>query len=182
MSADLDRGVQPPVARRPHMPGYGLLGPDEGSGLLRWDDVAARFAASHDYWVASRRPDGSPHVMPVWGVWDGRAFWFSSAVPSRKVRNLRAEPRCSVAADDAKDAVILDGVAAVVTEPAEIATFLAASNAKYSTDYGADFLDPARNAAVRVTPTSGFALLAADFTGSPTRFDFPAPVSGPPSG
>ena len=24
---------------------------------------------AHNYWVSTTRPDGRPHVMPVWGVW-----------------------------------------------------------------------------------------------------------------
>ena len=43
-------------------------------------------------------------------------------------------------------------------------------NAKYGTDYGPDFLDPAVNATVRVRPHAAFALLQRDFRGSPTRW------------
>ena len=73
-----------PRATRPYMPGYGLLGPTEGSGLLSWQWAHDRLVASHDYWLASSRPDGRPHLMPVWGVWDGTALFFSSANGSRK--------------------------------------------------------------------------------------------------
>jgi hypothetical protein len=45
--------TQRPVASRPHMPGYGLLGPDQGSGLLPWSWAEERLSASHDYWVAT---------------------------------------------------------------------------------------------------------------------------------
>jgi hypothetical protein len=61
------------------MPGYGLLPKDQGTGLLNWHEVERRLATSHDYWVARVWPDGRPHLMPVWGVWDGQAFWFSSS-------------------------------------------------------------------------------------------------------
>jgi len=162
-----------PDASRPHLPGYGILGPDEGTGLLAWDDVAPRFAGSHDYWVASTWPDGRPHVMPVWGTWDGAAFWFSSGGRSRKVRNLRRDPRCVVTADDALDPVVVEGIAEVVADMAAIEVFLGRLNAKYSTSYGLDFLDPAVNATIRVRPRSAFALLQRDFTGSPTRWTFP---------
>lgn len=48
------------------------------------------------------------------------------------------------------------------------------SNAKYDADYGLDFYDPAVNATVRVSPGTAFAILDADFAGSPTRWTFGA--------
>jgi PPOX class probable F420-dependent enzyme len=152
------------------MPGYGVLAADRGAGLLGWDEVVRRLEASRNFWLATVRPDGRPHVMPVWAVWRSGALWFSSSLGSRKIRNLTAEPRCTLTTDDAEHPVVVDGTAEIVTDLAEIAAFLADSNAKYAVDYGIDFLDPAVNATVRVTPTWAFALDEEDFTGSPTRW------------
>ncbi len=58
-----------PIASRPHMPGYGVVGAEEGSGLLPWSWARSRLEHSRNYWVATTWPDGRPHVMPVWGVW-----------------------------------------------------------------------------------------------------------------
>ena len=63
-----------PSTSRPHMPGYGIAGPREGSGLLPWSWAVQRLTASHDYWLATVCPDGRPHVMPVWGVWHGASL------------------------------------------------------------------------------------------------------------
>ncbi|MFE9423288.1 pyridoxamine 5'-phosphate oxidase family protein [Kitasatospora sp. NPDC006697] len=161
-----------PPAARPHMPGYGVLPAGEGRGLLPWFWAERRLADSHEYWVGSVRPDGRPHLMPVWGVWLRGSLWFSSSVRSRKYRNLAARPACTVATDDAHQPVVLDGDAAAVTDPAGIAGFLAALNAKYATAYGPEFLDPAVNATLRVVPRSVFGLDDADFTGTPTRWTF----------
>jgi len=160
------------------MPGYGVLGPHEGTGLLPWPDAERRLAASHDYWLASTWPDGRPHVMPVWGVWDGAGLWFSSSRRSRKIANLERNPRCVMTTDDALDPVIIEGMAEVVTDGGGIRRFLARLNDKYGTDYAVDFLDPAVNATVRLTPRTAFALLQSDFTGSPTRWTFDVPASG----
>jgi PPOX class probable F420-dependent enzyme len=154
------------------MPGYGILPGDQGTGLLDWDQVEPTLASSHDYWLATVWPDGRPHLMPVWGVWDGTCFWFSSSTHSRKVTNLTLNPHCSVSIQDPLDPVVLEGVAEVVADPGAIREFLRRLNAKYHTDYGEDFLDPERNAAIRVVPVTAFALLASDFTGSPTRWHF----------
>jgi hypothetical protein len=34
--------------------------------------------------------------MPVWAVWHSERLWFSAGGRSRKVRNLRSNPRCAV--------------------------------------------------------------------------------------
>lgn len=161
-----------PVADRPHMPGYGILGPHEGGGLLPWSWAEERMRRSHDYWVATVWPDGRPHVMPVWGVWHEDALWFSSSGRSRKARNLLADPRCTMTTDNALEPVVVEGVAAVVDDLDVIASFLDRMNDKYSTNYGLDFLDPAVNATFRVRPTWAFGLSENDFIGSPTRWRF----------
>lgn len=164
--------MEEPRPSRPYMPGYGIAGPDDGTGLLSWADALERLRASRNYWLSTTWPDGRPHAMPVWGVWDDGCLWFSCSRGSRKIRNLIAEPRCVLTTEDARDPVILEGVAEIVTEAAALERLLALENAKYSTDYGIEMLDPAVNAAVRVRPRWAFALLGDDFTGSPTRWEF----------
>jgi PPOX class probable F420-dependent enzyme len=154
------------------MPGYGLLGPTEGTGLLPWRWAHARLAGSRNYWVVTLWPDGRPHAMPVWGVWDENLLWFSSSRSSRKARNVAADPRCVVTTEDALNPVVVEGAAEVTRDGEQIARFLALVNAKYATDYAIDFLDPAVNATVRVRPSWAFGLADGDFTGSPTRWTF----------
>ncbi len=160
------------------MPGYGILGPDEGSGLLPWTWAEEHLAAARDYWVASVWPDGRPHVMPVWGVWLDGSLWFSSSRRSRKASNLRRDPRCVVTTDNAIEPVVVEGMASLVTVRAEITSFLDATNSKYATGYGIDFLDPAVNSTIRVHPVQVFGLDERDFTGSPTRWRFDADQLG----
>jgi hypothetical protein len=155
------------------MPGYGIVGPDEGGGLLPWSWAEERLRASLNYWAVTVWPDGRPHAMPVWGVWDKGALWFSSSLGSRKVRNLRSEPRCVITTEDARSPVVMEGEGAVVTDLDAIAAFLRLANEKYSTELSMDFLDPARNATVRVRPRWALGLRENDFTGSPTRWEFP---------
>lgn len=152
------------------MPGYGLLGRDEGTGLLPWQWAEERLVSSRNYWVVSLWPGGRPHAMPVWGLWHERAFWFSSSKGSRKARNLAADPRCVVTTEDAADPVIMEGSAELVTEPEALATVLALENAKYDTNYTIDLLDPDVNSVYRVRPRWAFGLRHDDFTGSPTRW------------
>ena len=161
-----------PVADRPFMPGYGIVAADQGSGLLPWSEAERRLTGSHDYWCATVCPDGRTHVMPVWGIWDDGLLWFSSGLRSRKARNLAADPRCTLTTDDARDPVVLEGRAEVVTDTARIAAFVDAVNAKYDAAVTTDFQDPAVNGTFAVLPVRVFALSGADFTGSPTRWTF----------
>ena len=154
------------------MPGYGVVAATEGSGLLPWSWAADRLAMSRNYWVVSVRPDGRPHTMPVWGMWDDAVLWFSSSAGSRKTRNLAADPRCCVTTEDAADPVVVEGTAHIVTGRPLLQRMIDLMNAKYGTDYGVDFLDPAKNATIRVQPRRVFGLRSSDFTGSPTRWIF----------
>jgi len=161
-----------PTASRPHLPGYGTAPPDEGTGLLPWSWAEERLARSHDYWVATRWPDGRPHLTPVWGAWLGGALWFSCGRRSRKARNLEHDPRASAATDDAQEPVVVEGTVRRVVDPERIAAFLAATNAKYGTDIGIDFLDPEVNGTFELAPRTAIGLVEADFSGSPTRWAF----------
>jgi PPOX class probable F420-dependent enzyme len=154
------------------MPGYGILPADQGSGLLPWEWALSRLLHSHDYWVATVWPDGRPHTMPVWGAWLDDHLWFSSALRSRKIRNLVANPTVSVSTDDARNPVVLEGVAEVVTDQRLLQRFIDATNDKYDTAYDVGFLDPAKNASVRVRPVWAFGVAEGDFDGSPTRWIF----------
>ena len=154
------------------MPGYGIRGPGEGTGLLPWSWAEERLAACRNYWLVTTWPDGWPHAMPVWGVWHAGAVWFCTGGRSRKARNLAADPRCVVATEDALDPVVVEGSARIRREDDALARFLDAYNAKYGTQIGQDFLDPGVNITVEVRPERAFGLLHDDFTGSPTRWTF----------
>ena len=67
----------------------------------------SRLRAATSYWLATTRPDGRPHSMPVWGVLVGDEFWFGTA--GQKVRNLRHQPYAIVHHESADDVAILEG-------------------------------------------------------------------------
>jgi PPOX class probable F420-dependent enzyme len=161
-----------PEISRPYMPGYGIAGPAEGSGLLPWSWAAERLTSARNYWVSTVSPDGRPHATPVWAMWDDTVLWFTCAVGSRKAVNLRAEPHCVVTTEDASDPVIIEGTAAIVTDDKSIRRVLDLMNDKYHSDIEMSFLDPARNATIAVRPAKVIGMRHGDFTGSPTRWTF----------
>jgi hypothetical protein len=68
--------------------------------------------------------------------------------------------------------VVIEGTASISTQPQVLQRVIDQMNAKYRTDYGVDFLDPAKNATIGVRPRRVFSVRAGDFTGSPTRWVF----------
>jgi general stress protein 26 len=168
--------MEPPAASRPYMPGYDTAGPTEGTGLLAWSWAEKQLETSRNFWAVTVWPDGRPHAMPVWAVWDRETqwLWFTTSVGSRKARNVAGDARCVVTTANADDPVIIEGTAEVVSDAESIARVISLVNAKYATSYPVDFLDPAVNATIRVRPRRAFGLLQADFTGSPTRWSFEA--------
>ncbi|PYX80352.1 MAG: hypothetical protein DMG70_24015 [Acidobacteria bacterium] len=46
--------------------------------------------------TGSRRPDGRPHSIPLWGFWLEGALYFGTARSSRLARNLARQPVVSV--------------------------------------------------------------------------------------
>jgi hypothetical protein len=158
-----------PTAGRPYMPGYGIIPSREG--LLPWSWALERLVSSHRYWVATVDEDGAPHLMPVWAVWHDECLWFSSGGRSRKVRNLRANPRCAVQAGDG-DPVIVHGVVEFVTAPD------AALVEAYRAKYGDAPPDPGANPIACVRPVWVFGLVESEFASSPTRWDFGPTAAG----
>lgn len=98
----------PPAVDRPVLPdGYGVSATSEG--LLAWSDVEPRLIAAEHYWLASVRPDGTPHSVPRWGVWlDGR-FWYDGAPTTRHTRNVEANPAVTLTLESGTEVVIVEG-------------------------------------------------------------------------
>ncbi len=115
---------------RPTTPGYGF-GAD-GDARLPWVWARERLEQSHNYWL-STAGEGGPHLAPLWGIWSGDAFLFSTGPRSKKARNFAADARVVVATERADEAVIVEGSLAVMPDGG-FAAFLAAYNAKYAWD------------------------------------------------
>src|ERR1700676_1545856 len=101
-----------PTADRPFAPGYGIVGAEDGKGLLSWAWVARKINNCRTFWLATIHVGRArPHVMPVWGVWLDDAFFFSTGRKSRTGQTLAANPACTIANDNGEEAVIVEGLA-----------------------------------------------------------------------
>lgn len=165
------RTSEAPRATRPQMPGYGL--PESKKGLLPWKWAEQRLRKSHNYWIATVRPDGSPHTMVVWGLWLHGTFLFSTGRQSRKAKNLRENPRCVVSTEHAQEAVIVEGIAEIAKLPAR-REFLKKYKPKYDFDMSEmeqDILS-LKEPVFAVRPVVVFGLNEKKFMSSATRWQF----------
>jgi len=74
-----------------------LVGDD--SQTTSWDIARERLANPENQrtnWLATVRPDGRPHLMPVIAFWFDGAFHFVAGNETRKGRNLAADSRCVI--------------------------------------------------------------------------------------
>jgi hypothetical protein len=117
------------------MPGYGL--PKGIKGLLPWSWAERRLERSHNYWITTAKPDGTPHTMVVWGLWLEGVFLFSTGRQSRKARNLASNRHCVVSTEQAHQAVIVEGVAEEEVDLDVRRLFLKRYERKYAFDMSA---------------------------------------------
>jgi hypothetical protein len=135
--------------------------------MLPWAWADERLRASRNYWIGSTRSDGSPHAVPVWGVWFGDAVCFGTSRSSRKGRNLARDPRCVVHLESGDDVVILEGE---VEEVALDDRLAGVYEAKY--DYRPEPPGSEGEAWYRLRPRIAYAWQERDFPRSATRFAF----------
>ena len=87
--------------------------------------IDQRLRAEPIIWLSSVRPDGRPHLVPVWFLWDGAAMLIFSKPAAQKVRNLRHNPQVVLAldsADEGEDVVLLEGRAELLGDGAPRST------------------------------------------------------------
>jgi hypothetical protein len=160
-----------PKASRPHMPGYGL--PKGDKGLLPWTWADQRLKKSHNYWITTVKPDGSPHTMVVWGLWTDGRFLFSTGSKSRKARNLAKNSNCVVCTEHANEAVIVEGIAEIADQSAR-RKMLPVYERKYKFDMGnmKDDILSMKEPVFAVRPRLAFGLWEKEFIGKSTRWTF----------
>jgi Pyridoxamine 5'-phosphate oxidase len=162
-----------PTRSRPYWPDYDAMPKDPAVGLKPWSWALERLEKSHNYWIATSRPDGRPHLMLVWGVWWENAFWFSTGPNTRKAKNMAANRFCTIGTERADEAVILEGVPREISDRDAWKGFATVYNAKYGGDVEPLLLSSGGNV-YRVEPQTAFGQdeHAANFAESVTRWRF----------
>jgi PPOX class probable F420-dependent enzyme len=105
-----------------------------------------------------------PHVAPVWFLWDGKSLYIETDASFQKARNLRKNPRCSVAIDDTLGGlrfwgILLEGEAELIERPLEeVLRWVTAIYTKYLGQEGIQATTPQKmiyegnHVIIRLTP------------------------------
>ena len=77
----------------------------------------ARLRDEQNLWFATTRPDGRPHLTPIWFVYVENCFYVCTSSKAVKARNVRANAKASVALESGSQPVIVEGEARVLSRP-----------------------------------------------------------------
>lgn len=115
--------------------------------------------------LATASPEGQPHVVPVWFLWQDGAAWISSYRSTRKIYDIRQNPKCALVVDIENNlggltAVVMEGFSEIIEKPEDfVRSRILEVYVKYLGEEGVNEKDPqtwlnsAENVLVRLTPT-----------------------------
>jgi nitroimidazol reductase NimA-like FMN-containing flavoprotein (pyridoxamine 5'-phosphate oxidase superfamily) len=89
------------------------------SSFIPWRTVDLQLQATRSIWISTTRPDGRPHAVPVWYVWDGANVDFITRCDLQQARNLAHQRWVAVHAGDGDDAIIREGPVEIVPDEEE---------------------------------------------------------------
>jgi PPOX class probable F420-dependent enzyme len=122
--------------------------------------VEQRLQSNIIAWLTTVGGDGRPYTVPVGFVWEGQTLLIFSQPKKQKLRNIRKNPRVTLALDETEqgnDVVIVEGIAELIDDP-QISVQMPAYVEKYGALVQSRGWTPASMAAeysqaIRVTPT-----------------------------
>ena len=107
------------------------------SGTISWETARDRLAnpeVPRTCWLATTRPDGRPHLVPVIGFWIDGAMHVVAGEGTRKARNLAQDGRCVIATSSTALPsldILIEGTAEPLTDEGavrQVAEFLNSNN------------------------------------------------------
>jgi PPOX class probable F420-dependent enzyme len=137
----------------------------------------------HTCWLATVNRDGSPHVTGIGALWADGAFWFETGAGTRKAMNIARDPRCSLSVAAHEFDLVVNGEAAVVTDPSTVSAMAARwaeegwpvrvddTGVALTAEYSAPSAGPPPWFLYRLTLHTATALLTVD-PGGATRWNF----------
>jgi len=80
-------------------------------------EIETRLQSSQNIWLASVRPDGRPHLAPVWFAWLRGILYVCIEPTSVKGENIALNQRVALSLEEGLHPIIFEGLAAPVPEP-----------------------------------------------------------------
>lgn len=102
-----------------------------------------RLDTEANIWISTTRPDGRPHLTPVWFAWHQGKLYACIQTASVKARNLSQNEAVAFALENGTHPVIGEGTARAAPEPwsqAVIDIFQRKYNWDVTTDHEYDYL------------------------------------------
>ena len=100
---------------------------------LAWSEVRQQLEDAMQYWLATARSDGRPHVVPLDGLWVDDVWYYGGGDDALHRRIVRQNARAVMHLPDPMRAVIVEGEVQHTTASPELAQRLAeTSNVKYA--------------------------------------------------
>jgi hypothetical protein len=96
-----------------------------------------RLETERNIWIAAVRPDGRPHLTPVWFAWHGGNIYICIPAESVKAQNFSLNPKVSCALESGTAPVICEGSVNPVELPGPLGV-AAIFKAKYNWDFITD--------------------------------------------
>ncbi len=81
------------------------------------EQALVRLQNEQNIWIASVRPDGRPHLAPVWFVYYQGCIYIGTDPKSVKSGNIHVNPDVVLALEEGTHPVICEGSARVVSLP-----------------------------------------------------------------
>ena len=107
-----------------------------------------RLNEERNIWMATVRPDGRPHLVPIWFVWLNNLIYIGMEPGSVKANNLAKNPKIALSLEDGSDVVICEGTAVTLHQPYSDELL-----ALFKSKYGWDMIgDPVHNLFFEITP------------------------------
>ncbi|GAC1375299.1 MAG: pyridoxamine 5'-phosphate oxidase family protein [Ktedonobacteraceae bacterium] len=122
--------------------------------------VDQRLHKDYVIWLNSVRPDGRPHAVVVWYLWDGESVLIFSKPNNQKVRNIAQNENVLLALDNTNggaDPVTIEGIATLLA-PGMVDATSSAYLKKYETGikglgFTPEQMAAAYSQAIRITPS-----------------------------
>ncbi|HEV2311197.1 MAG TPA: pyridoxamine 5'-phosphate oxidase family protein [Acidimicrobiia bacterium] len=135
----------------------------------------------HTSWLATVRPDGRPHVVPLGAQWTADGAYFTAGPATQRARNLARDHRCTITIATEPFDLVVEGEAERVTDDAELQRVAAVyaeggwpatvGDGGLVAEYSAPSAGPPPWHVYRVTPTTVYAFGTAEPYGA-TRWRF----------
>lgn len=84
-----DKGKDPPAELQPDFS-------SDGASPTPWAEARQSLEEAEIYWLSTVRPDGRPHVTPLFAVWLDGAAYFATGASERKAKNLAGNAHCAI--------------------------------------------------------------------------------------